>query len=39
MGEAAGIAAAMLVGTGLAAKDVDIKALQARLREVGAVIE
>lgn len=39
MGEAAGIAAAMLVGTGTAAKDVDIKALQTRLREVGAVIE
>ncbi len=38
MGEAAGIAAAMLVGTDIAAKDIDVAALRARLTEVGAVI-
>ena len=38
MGEAAGIAAAMLAGTDTAARDIDVKALRARLTEVGAII-
>ena len=37
-GEAAGIASAMLVGKDTPSKDIDIKALRARLIEVGAVI-
>ena len=38
MGEAAGVAASMLVGRGIAARDIDTAALRARLSELGAVL-
>jgi hypothetical protein len=38
-GQAAGIAAAMAAETGSSVKNVDLRALQARLREQGAILE
>jgi hypothetical protein len=39
MGEAAGVAAVLAVDGGTAARDVDIKALQTRLVEQGAIVD
>ena len=38
MGQAAGTAAALLLGTGRAARDIDPRSLRRRLREQGAVV-
>jgi hypothetical protein len=38
-GQAAGTAAAMAARAGISAKKLDIPALQARLREQGAILE
>jgi hypothetical protein len=39
LGESAGVAAALAAGSGGAVQDVDVPALQARLRELGQVLE
>jgi hypothetical protein len=39
MGEASGIAARQVVGSGAGFAEVDVEQLRARLREVGAIVD